>query len=171
MSDNRNFGAVQLGTVDSPSGEGLLERIQDDHAALFMHVLSVANDLHLAYGTAIKRMSAGPLRQGMIELDQSHDQIRAELAEFVRALGDSPNEHGNLHGLWDRAKVVLAELRGDEGILQAMADNEEELASALREVRHMPGLPENAQEILERGIEMERTHRSFYDRALGRFVG
>lgn len=171
MSDNRNFGAVQLGTIDSPSGDGLLERIEHDHAERFMHLLSVANDLHLAYGTAIKRISDANLRQGMIDLDQSHNEIRAELAALVSELGKSPSDRGDFHGLWDRVKVVVGGLRGDEGILQAMAENEGELASAFREVQHMPGLPEKGQAVLQNGLAHEHAHRSFYDRALGRFVG
>ena len=125
----------------------------------------------LAYGTALKRIDDEDLREKMSALDKSHDRYRVELGECVSALGHTPTEHGDLHGMVERGRVVIGDLQGDEGILRAMAKNEEEMAAAFREALHEHKLPAAALEVIERALEHEDHHREFYNRALGRFVG
>ena len=86
-------------------------------------------------------------------------------------MGHTPAEKGDLHGMLERGRVVLGELKGDEGILRAMAKNEEEMASAFREAVHDHKLPSDVIEIIKRALAHEDSHRGFFNKALGRFVG
>jgi hypothetical protein len=169
MTDKSNPGATPIGS--SSRGETLREKINSDLADRLTHLLHLANDLCLAYRTAIRRIDDVKLREELEEMDQSHDRLRAQLGELIQDLGHSPVESGDLHGLVERGRVVVGGWQGDEGILRAMADNERELLSALREERHHPGLPAELVKIIEEAIQNEQSHAEYYNRALGIFVG
>lgn len=139
--------------------------------SLLKRLLHLANDLCLAYGTAIRRIKDASLKEKLSEMDKSHDRYRVELAEFIEALGQSPPEGGDLHGVVERGRVVIAELGGDEAILRAMSVNEAELAVAYQAAKGMKNLPPKVVEFLERAVDHEQHHRRFFDDALGRFVG
>ncbi|MCP4443779.1 MAG: DUF2383 domain-containing protein [Myxococcales bacterium] len=171
MSNEKHIGATQIGASGGGGGGSVVKKIEDDQAHALNHLLHLANDLCLAYGTARRRISDPALLETMGELDTSHDRYRIELAECVTALGHTPAEKGDLHGMLERGRVVLGELHGDEGVLRAMAKNEEEMASAFREALHAHLLPAEAIAIIERALAHEETHAEFYNRALGRFVG
>lgn len=143
----------------------------DEAFSLLKRILHLANDLCLAYGTAIRRIEDASLREQLREMDKSHDRFRVELAEFIEALGHTPPKGGGLHGVVERGRVVIAEFGGDLAILRAMSVNEAELSSAYQEAQAQKDLPQKVAEFLGRAVEHERHHRRFYDDALGRFVG
>jgi hypothetical protein len=150
---------------------GILHRVDSEIAQQLNHLMHLANDLCLAYGTAIRRIEDAHLKEQMVQLDRSHDRFRVELGEWIEGMGFHSVQTGDLHGLLERIRVVIGDLSGDEGILKAMAVNEEEMASALRVARKHPGMPADAIVIIEQTLEHEKHHREFYDRLLGRFVG
>ncbi len=141
-------------------------KTRSGQAQVLNHLLHLANDLCLAYGTARRRVESEPLQARLKQLDTSHDRYRIELAECVTALGHSPAEKGGLHGMLERGRVVLGELHGDDGILRAMAKNEAEMAMAYRDALRGPALPERSVAIIERALAHEATHKEFYETAL-----
>lgn len=156
--------------AESTSTRG--EMSKGEYARRLVQLLHLANDLCLAYRTAIRRVSDVKLRAQLAEMDKSHDRLRAQLGELIEVLGHAPVESGDLHGLVERGRVVVGGWQtGDEGIVRAMAANEREMISALREERHQEELPTQALEIIEEAIAHESSHRHYYDRALGIFVG
>ncbi len=170
MSNEKRIGATQIGSAGGGSGT-IVNKIEHDQVQALNHLLHLANDLCLAYGTALRRLDDEKLITTLKDLDKSHDRFRVELAECVTALGHEPTEKGDLHGMLERGRVVLGELQGDEGILRAMAKNEEEMAAAYREALHNHTLPAKINAIIEKALAHEATHQKFYDEALGRFVG
>ena len=96
------------------------------------HLLHLANDLCMAYKAAIRRLDDASMREEFSALDHSHDRYRAELGEWVHAHGGQETGTGDWHGVVERMRVVLGDIAGDDGILRAMATNEEEMASAYR---------------------------------------
>ncbi len=169
MSNEKQIGANEIGAVGV--GGSVIEKLDNDQAHALNHLLHLANDLCLAYGTARRRIESPELLEALTQLDTSHDRYRVELAECVADLGHTPAEKGDLHGVLERGRVVLGDLQGDEGILRAMAKNEEEMASAYREALHKHALPAPAIAVIERALAHEADHTEFYNRALGRFVG
>ncbi len=170
MSNEKSIGATQIGSAGGGPGT-IVSKIERDQAHALNHLLHLSNDLCLAYGTALRRLDDEKLIKALTELDKSHDRFRVELAECVTELGHDPAEKGDLHGMLERGRVVLGELQGDEGILRAMAKNEEEMAAGYREALHEHNLPANVVSIIEKALAHEASHQSFYDKALGRFVG
>ncbi len=135
---------------------------------LLKHILYLANDLCLAYGTAIRRIDEDSVRETLMCMDKSHDRHRVELSDFISGLGYSAPDTGGIHGVVERCRVVVAELRGDGAILKAMAQNEAELLMAYEEAEQQSGWPKKIAEFLTRAVLHERTHRQYFDDALQR---
>jgi len=133
---------------------------------LLKRILFLANDLCLAYGTAIRRIDDASLRETLMKMDKSHDRHRVELSDFISGLGYNPPDTGGLHGVVERCRVIVADLRGDDAILQAMAQNEAELLSAYEEAEQQSGLPPKVSGFLTRAVLHERAHRQYFDDAL-----
>lgn len=171
MKNRVNPASTPIGT-GSGVGRTIRVRIKDDQARRLTHLLQLANDLCLAYRTAIRRVSDEKKRDELCALDISHDRLRAQLANLIQDLGRSPVQSGDLHGLVERGRVIVGRWQGDEeGIMRAMADNESELMTALRQERHRPGWPEQVVAVIDEAIHLENEHRHHYERALKIFVG
>ncbi len=133
---------------------------------LLKRILFLANDLCLAYGTAIRRIDEDSIRETLIEMDKSHDRYRVELSDFICELGYDAPDTGGLHGVVERGRVIVADLSGDGAILRAMAKNEAELLAAYEEAAQQSGLPQKISEFLARAVLYEKTHRQYFDDAL-----
>lgn len=170
MSNKKDSESTPVGSPQNRV-ETSGENHNSDQAHRLSHLLHLANDLCLAYRAAIRRVSDVKLRDELVDMDRSHDRLRAQLEDLLVELGQSPVQRGDLHGLVERGRVVIRGLQGDEGILQAMADNERDMVSALREERHQPRVPERIVKVLEEALQNEERHRHYYDQALQVFVG
>jgi hypothetical protein len=170
MKRRVNPASTPIG-IGSAVGETIRVRIKDDQARRLIHLLHLANDLCLAYRTAIRRVTDEKKRDELCALDISHDRLRAQLGNLIQDLGRSPVDSGDLHGLIERGRVIVGRWQGDEGIMRAMADNESELLAALRVERHRPGWPVQVVAVIEEALHLENEHRHHYERALKIFVG
>jgi uncharacterized protein (TIGR02284 family) len=154
MVEHTNLGSIQIG-VTSEGGTSVLDKIDNDLAHELNHLVHMANDLSLAYGTAIRRVENDVLRARLQQLDKSHDRYRIELQECVVAMGHKPARGGDVQGLLERGRVIVGQLRGDVGILSAMAANEEVMSQAYRDALGRPILPQKQRAIVERALEHE----------------
>ena len=170
MSSKGKPGSTPIGT-GSAEGETSSDRIDHDQASRLIHLLHLANDLCLAYRTAVRRLDDAKLRDELGAMDRSHDRLRAQLGDLIENLGHTPVATGDLHGLIERGRVVVGGWQGDEGILRAMANNEEELNAALREELHQSGLSAKATAAMEEALELGSHHRQYYNQELKIFVG
>ena len=170
MSDAKIMGPVQIGAA-VPSGRSIHARIDSDLAHVLNHLLHLGYDLSGAYKTAIARLEDPELTKRLQHIDDSHEGHLRELSDCVLNLGEMPTTSGDLHGLLERGRVILGDLRGPSGILKAMAANEEEMCSAYRAALARPGVPIEVSAVLSRSLAHETRHRALYDRLLGRFVG
>ena len=170
MSDSTSLGAVQIGAA-LPGGRSLRARIDGEMAHLLNHLLHLHFDLNGAYDSALSRIDDDDLRLRMSRMRDSHIGIIAEISALVVALGKTPTRSGDWHGVLERGRVVLGDLRGQRGIIEAMASNEEELSGAYREALAHPGLPADVAQVLSKASQQEAVHRAFYNELLGRFVG
>tara|TARA_R110002096_G_scaffold350395_3_gene543609 strand:+ start:58605 stop:59162 length:558 start_codon:yes stop_codon:yes gene_type:complete len=168
MENKNSIGATEIGAVGVGSG-GVIKQIEEDQLQQLNHLIHLANDLCLAYGTARRRLENSKLIEIFTDLDKSHDRFRIQLGECVTNLGHTPPETGDLHSMIERGRVVIGELQGDEGIVRAMAKNEEELADAFREAILDQLLPANVLEIVKQALAHEDSHRAYYNKLLRQF--
>ena len=64
-----------------------------------------------------------------------------------------------MKALLTKGKVVIAGLMGDEAILQATRTNEADTNTAYERAVKLSGLPSNTRDVLQRGLEDERSLR------------
>ncbi|HEU5059936.1 MAG TPA: hypothetical protein VFU21_25570, partial [Kofleriaceae bacterium] len=79
------------------------------------------------------------------------DQIE-HLSALVLQLGGEAADSSNLRSLLDRARVRLRELRGDRGILDALASIEAELVEEYRDAVATVGFTDDERELLAVGL-------------------
>ena len=162
MPTDRSRGSVDIGPY-GPSGQTLQARINRSFATQLNHLIHLGHDIAGAYDVAIHRVSSPTLRRELCELEGDHGRQIRELAACVEELGEVPEEGGDLLGLVERWRVMLAERRGDAGIVRAMKRNERELFQAYLRVLAQPGLPRVVRETIARALEDECRHRRYFN--------
>lgn len=170
MSESTTMGAVHIGAT-IPGGRSISSKIDEDLAHLLNHLLHLGYDLTGAYKTALARVQSLSFKESLIALGDSNMVHIQELSCCVENLGKTPTHRGDLHGLLERGRVILGDLNGDEGILKAMAANEEEMCSAYKDALSHPGMPVEIGSAIARALAHQTRNCAVYDRLLGRFVG
>src|SRR5690606_24034902 len=95
-------------------------------------IIRLGLDLCGAYELALRAVSS-PLLPGKFRLLRASHKRHFDLLRWcVLSLGGKPAQSESLRGLVERGRVLLGELRGDEGIMRAMAINEAAYRVALR---------------------------------------
>lgn len=119
-----------------------------------------------AYEAALKRVTDGPIRKGLLDFRDDHEQHTQKLAEWVTRLGGKPATHGDLKRVLTKGKVAISSVSENMGILKAMQSNEEDICqhyqSALENITEPPGLVST----LEHHREDEHKHKTWIDNHL-----
>lgn len=165
MTDAKSRGGVQIGSTIS-AGRTTASKIDDELAQSLNHLLHLGYDLSGAYKMALSRLEDSELKQSLDYLDKSHEGLLEDLATCVSSLGKTPTTSGDLHGLLERGRVLLGDLRGDDGILRAMATNEADMCSAYKKVLEQPGLPPEIAVVITSALAHENRHKAIYERLL-----
>lgn len=167
MSIAKNMGAISIGAA-IPRRRTLASRIDREIAHLLNHLLHLGYDLIAAYSTALARLKSAELRECLHFLGESHRTYLGALSECVINLGYTPTTSGDLHGLLERGRVILGDLRGAVGILKAMAANEEDMCRAYKEALMNPGMPADVRVVISEALAHETHHLILFDRLLKR---
>jgi hypothetical protein len=164
------FGAVDIGTKE-PTGRTVTGKIDQEHAKLLNHLIQQVRDLHSATSTAGARLEDQSHRAMVAELQHDHEEAIAALSDKVLALGGEPAQRGDLGSLIERGRVVINQLRGERGLIESMATNEETLGHELRRALATPHLPGDLRTLIGQILETEERHTARHSELLGRFVG
>lgn len=112
-----------------------------------------------AYEEAVKRLESRTLASTLDSFLTDHRRHLTELTEEVIRLGGKPKTSGDAKRVLTKGKVVLGDIIGDRGIIQAMDSNEKVTNHKYEEALKMRGLPSTVLTILERALDDERTHK------------
>ena len=120
-------------------------------------------DVMAAYEAAIARLDDLDLRRQLANLQQGHRRQVDELTACVTMLGGQPRSMGDAKIFSTQAKVVLANLRGERTILQALGSNERSAARRYDLALHewATRAPARVGEVLMRGLHSAREHHSW----------
>jgi hypothetical protein len=141
---------VTLG--EGASGQPVVERALDHLVHLVNRLIRREMATAAALDTAAEHLDAGEDADLARHLEGCHrDQIE-HLGALASELGGEPAAGSNLRSLIDRARVRLRELRGDRGILDALAAIEDELCAEYREVIATVGFTDDERELLSVGL-------------------
>lgn len=121
-----------------------------------------------AYQAAIDRLDDGTAKEQLRQFMGDHQRHTRELGEIVRELGGTPPTQGDFKRYLTKGKVVLAEIAGDKGILQAMKSNENDTNTAYERALQRNDIQSRAQNVLQRNLEDERRHRAWIEERLSR---
>lgn len=121
-----------------------------------------------AYQAAIDRLDDVTAKEQLRQFMGDHQRHTRDLSEIVRELGGTPPTQGDFKRFLTKGKVVIAELAGDKGILQAMKSNEDDTNTAYERALKRNDVQPRAQDVLQRNLEDERRHRAWIEERLAR---
>ena len=119
-----------------------------------------------AYEAAINRLENATDKAQLRQFMGDHERHTQELGDIVRDLGSTPTMKGDIKSVLTQGKVVLGNLMGDRGILQAMKSNEADTNTAYERAAARDDLPPHVREVLQRNLADERRHRAWIEARL-----
>lgn len=138
--------ATRVGTEDKP-------------VEMLEHLLSLEYDAIEAYDAAIERLDNEAWKAQLSSFRNDHERHTRELTPLIQRMGGNPPTKSGGKAMLAAGKVKLANLMGDESILKAMRSNEDDTNKAYE--RAFANCPQEACDMLERGLEDERRHREW----------
>lgn len=127
-------------------------------------LIALDHDAIAAYQAAIERLDDVSIARRFEEFKQDHQRHVRDLSGAVTTLGGTPRKGGDIKKVLTKGKVVLAGLGSDKQILQAMKSNEDQtVAKYDAAVRECATAAAPIREMLARGLEDERRHRSWIE--------
>lgn len=131
------------------------------HISLLNDLIQLDHDAVAAYRAAIERLDNAAFRSRLEEFLGDHERHVRELTALVREMGGDPAKKGDMKQILTKGKVVIGNLSGDKGILQAMRSNEDETNQRYEKALTTENLPPRIFELLDRNLADERRHRAW----------
>lgn len=138
--------ATRVGTEDNP-------------VDMLEHLLSLEYDAIEAYSAAIEHLDNDAWKAQLATFRSDHERHTRELTPLIQKMGGKPPTEAGGKAMLAVGKVKLANLMGDESILKAMRSNEDDTNTAYE--RALAKCPQEACDMLARGLEDERRHREW----------
>jgi uncharacterized protein (TIGR02284 family) len=113
------------------------------------------------YESALDHIDDETLRDALGDFKRDHERHIAELGPVVTAMGGTPPDSSDFHGVINKSKIALADLAGDAAVLNAVHTSAEQTHEAYAKAAAQPELPDEVHEILARSREDEHRHRDW----------
>jgi uncharacterized protein (TIGR02284 family) len=125
-------------------------------------------DAVAAYEAAVSRLEDAAIKDQLGEFMSDHQRHIQQLSAIVRELGELPPTDKDLKAVLTQGKVVIGNLTGDKGILQAMKSNEDDTNRAYEQALRRTDILPRAEGLLKQNLADERRHRSWIEERLSR---
>ena len=116
-----------------------------------------------AYEAAINRLENASYAEQLRQFRGDHERHTRDLSPIVRERGENPTTKANMQSLLTQGKVVLGNIKGDKGILQAMKSNEDQTNAAYENAVNRADLSPHILGVLQRNLADERRHREWIE--------
>jgi len=117
-----------------------------------------------AYEAAIERLENPEYQRKLEEFKRDHERHIEELSTLLRKNHHEVPEKGIVgKQLLTTGKVVMANLVGDNTILQAMKSNEIDTNTAYERMQNHENKWPEAEDIIKRGLQDERKHKEWLE--------
>jgi ferritin-like metal-binding protein YciE len=155
IHNNKEKKMVTLVGTQDNFAKALKELVELDYAAVD------------AYQAAIDRLDSPEHQDKLKEFKQDHEDHIKEVSKLLKKHNeDVPTQCPMGKELLATGKVVMANLIGENTILQAMKSNEEDTNTAYERMNaHKDKWPE-AEEILKKGLQDEKRHKAWLEAIL-----
>ncbi len=120
-----------------------------------------------AYEAAVERLENPAYREKLTEFKEDHERHIQEISALLQKNEHEVPEKGMLgKQLLTTAKVVLANMIGDNTILQAMKSNEIDTNTAYERMNDHNNKWSDAEEFIKKGLQDERRHKAWLENTL-----
>ncbi|MDF3034133.1 MAG: hypothetical protein K0R76_1087 [Alphaproteobacteria bacterium] len=137
---------------------------QEDFAEALKELLELEYGAADAYGAAVERLENPEYRQKLEEFKGDHERHIQEISALLAKNHHDIPEKGTIgKQLLTTGKVVVANMIGDNTILQAMKSNEIDTNTAYERMQaHQNKWPE-AEDMISRGLKDEKKHKEWLE--------
>ncbi len=136
---------------------------QASFADALKELIELDYDAKEAYDAAIERITNPDYKSQLQKFKTDHERHIQELNAILRAHGEESVDGPSAKQWLTKGKVVLANLIGDETIMQAMRTNEEDTNTAYERVNNHKDKWSDAVEALKQGLLDERHHKKWIE--------
>lgn len=119
-----------------------------------------------AYEAAVSRLEDATSKEQLRQFMDDHERHTRELKALVQELGGQPAQKADIKYILTKGKVIIGNIAGDSGILQAMKTNEDETNKAYEQAAARSDVPPKIHEVLQRNLADERRHRTWIEARL-----
>jgi uncharacterized protein (TIGR02284 family) len=141
---------------------------EGDALTLFANLVELEYDALEAYLAAVDRLGDAAIRATMQEFIADHRRHVSDLGSVIGEMGGSAPTEGDFKRLLTKGKVVIGQIAGDKGILQAMKTNEDDTNQAYERAAGRDDVTARGREVLERNLADERRHRAWIEAQIAR---
>jgi uncharacterized protein (TIGR02284 family) len=139
---------------------------EKDLVQLLNNLIELDYDAVEAYQSAIEKLSQPSDQAQLRQFMEDHRRHVTDLSQIVQGLGATPSASGDIKRVLTKGKVVIGQIKGDRGILEAMKSNEDDTNEAYERASAQQGLPEHVRATLEKNLADERRHRAWIEQRL-----
>lgn len=120
-----------------------------------------------AYEEAVERLEAPTYKEKLIEFRADHERHIKEISALLKKNNHEIPQKGTVgKRLITTGKVILANIVGDNTILQAIKSNETDANMAYERINNHKGKWPEARELIKRGLQDGRRHRAWLETTL-----
>ncbi|HYE34249.1 ferritin-like domain-containing protein [Methylocaldum sp.] len=141
---------------------------EDSFIDTLTNLIELDFDAVAAYEAAIKRLDDGAIGDQLGQFMSDHQRHIQELSHIVRDLGRVPPIEADFKAVLTQGKVIIGNIAGDKGILQAMKSNEDDTNQAYSQALQRTDILPQARPVLQRNLADERRHRAWIEERLAR---
>ena len=141
---------------------------QSDFTSALKDLIALEYDALSAYETAILKLESEKYKAQFIAFKADHQRHIQELSDFLRHRGEDFPQEGDYKEWLTKGKIFLANLIGDKAILSAMRSNEFDTNTAYERITSREDQLLGIENIIERGLEDEKRHKSWIEEELER---
>jgi uncharacterized protein (TIGR02284 family) len=139
---------------------------QKDLVDLLNNLIELDYDAIEAYRAAIQRLGVSSDQDQLRQFMEDHRRHVDDLSRIVQDLGAQPSSGADFKQVLTKGKVMIGQISGDRGILEAMKSNEDDTNRAYERAVPQAGLPSNVRTILEGNLGDERRHRTWLEQRI-----
>lgn len=161
--DAEHAGTARESTAEFMDSKEIVKRLSD--------LAQLDIDAFHAYGQALGSIDDMGIKTNMERYQADHERHYVELSQLIRQYGGTPPEFSrDFKGYLIQGMTSLRSAMGMEGALKAMKTNEELTNRQYSQASRDNRFPMELRPILDRFHGDEKTHLSFIEQTLKRFV-
>jgi len=150
MSKERNCGCYSEKPVSSMT---TFVGTQKEFCVALQGLLELDYDAMEAYQASIERLSSPIYKEKLNEFYNDHLRHTKQLTEILTKRGEKVPSGPDFKKYLTKGKVIIGQINGDKGILQAMLSNEGETNTAYERMFLREDKWEDAKEVISKGFE------------------